>query len=84
MCNVAGAAELTVGVPMLGLVRAGHLGPGEIDEGPFGARFACKLDDLARCCTADDRIIDEQHILATKLQIDRVQLAPHAVVHVQG
>ena len=42
-----------------------------------GARLARQLDDLLRGRAAHDRIVDQQHVLAAKLEVDGVQLATH-------
>src|SRR5882724_2685500 len=39
--------------------------------------FARDIDDLRGCRTTNDRVVDEQHILPAKLQIDGVQLAAY-------
>ena len=39
-----------------------------------GTRFPRQFDDLLRCRSAHDRVIDQQYILAAKLEVYRVQL----------
>src|SRR5579862_5733253 len=50
-------------------------GGGEVHLG--GARLARQLDDLRGRGAAHDRVIDQQHRLAAKLEVNRVELAAH-------
>src|SRR6516164_4851413 len=51
---------------------------GEIHLGSTG--FAGELDDLRRGGATHDRVIDQQHPLATEFEVDGIQLAVHGLL----
>src|SRR3546814_7155517 len=51
---------------------------GEIDFP--GASTACHFDDFLRGRATHDRIVDQQHVLATEFEIDRIELLAYRLL----